>query len=129
MFSFDLQDGVYALGINPMDRGHFIDFRGHLYRFTGLPMGWSLSLFYFLKMTLTFVNFLRAPDPELLISPRGKCTKTYLETTRWHGAMFLPYVDDFILFPSTEKEALTLRQRLAKVFGHLGLLRDPTKGF
>jgi hypothetical protein len=57
MFSFDLQDGFYALGINPTDCDHFIDFRGHLYRLTGLAMGWSLSLFYFFKMTLTFVNF------------------------------------------------------------------------
>jgi hypothetical protein len=80
-------------------------------------------------MTLTFVNFLHAPDPELPISPRGNCTKAYLKRTRWRGAMILPYVDDFLLFASTEEEALVLRQRLAKLLDRLGLLRYPTKGF
>jgi hypothetical protein len=41
----------------------------------------------------------------------------------------LPYVDDFLLFASTEEEALTLRQRLAKLLDRLGLLRHPTKAF
>jgi hypothetical protein len=65
IFNFDLQDGFYALGINPADRNCFtVNVRGQLYKLAGLPMGWSLSPFYFCKMTLTFVNFLRNPDPE-----------------------------------------------------------------
>jgi hypothetical protein len=40
MFSFDLQHGLYALGINPSDRDYFtVNVRGQLYRLAGLPMG------------------------------------------------------------------------------------------
>jgi hypothetical protein len=64
MFNFDLQDGFYALGINPSDRDYFtVNVRGQLYRLARLPMGWFLSPFYCCKMTLIFVNFLRTPDP------------------------------------------------------------------
>jgi hypothetical protein len=48
MFSFDLQDGFYALGINPSDRDYFtVDVLGQLYGLAGIPMGWSLSPFCF----------------------------------------------------------------------------------
>jgi hypothetical protein len=130
MFSFDLQDGFYALGINPTDRNYFtVNVQGQLYRLAGLPMGWSLSPFYFCKMTLNFVNFRRNPDPEAHITPTNSCSKTYPIRTRWRGARILPYVDDFLLFASTEEEALTLRHRLAQLLDRLGLLRHPTKGF
>eukprot|EP00873_Tetraselmis_striata_P013709 jgi/Tetstr1/433973/TSEL_023150.t1 len=44
MFSFDLQDGFYALGIAEADRDYFTaDVWGQVYRLAGLPMGWSLS--------------------------------------------------------------------------------------
>jgi hypothetical protein len=76
-------------------------------------MGWSLSPFYFCKMTLTFVNFLRNPDLEEHIAPTHNCSKTYLRRTRLRGALILSYVDDFLLFASTEEEALTLRHRVA----------------
>jgi hypothetical protein len=66
-------------------------------------------------MTLTFVNFPRAPDPEQPIKPKISCTKTYLRRTRWGSAWILPYVYDFMLFASTEKAALTLRHRLAQL--------------
>jgi hypothetical protein len=109
MFIFDLRDGFYALGINHADRSYFtVNVRGPLYILAGLPMGWSLSPFYFCKMTLTFVNFLRNPDPEEHIAPTNSCSKTYLKRTRSRGARILPYVDDFLLFASTEAEALTL---------------------
>jgi hypothetical protein len=52
------------MGINPADRKYFTVNVGELYRLARLPMGWSLIPFYFCKMTLTFVNFMRAPDPE-----------------------------------------------------------------
>jgi hypothetical protein len=80
-------------------------------------------------MTLTFVNFLRNPDPEEHIAPTSSCSKTYLRRTRWRGARILPYVDDFLLFASTKEEALTLRHRLGQLLDRLGLLRHPTKGF
>jgi hypothetical protein len=76
-------------------------------------MDWSLSPFYFYKMTLTFVNFLRNPDPEEHIAPTNICSKIYLRRTQGRGARILPYVDDFLLFTSTGKETLTLRHHLA----------------
>eukprot|EP00873_Tetraselmis_striata_P024520 jgi/Tetstr1/444784/TSEL_032632.t1 len=52
MFSFDLQDGFYALDIAEADRDYFtVDVRGQLYRLAGLPMGWSLSPYYFVTLT------------------------------------------------------------------------------
>ena len=58
MFIINVQDGFYALGINPVDRDYFtLNLRGQFYKLAGLPMGWSLSPYYFCKMTLTFVNF------------------------------------------------------------------------
>jgi hypothetical protein len=80
-------------------------------------------------MPLTFVNFLRSPDPEQPIAPENSSTKTYLTRTRWRGARILPYVDDFLLFASTEKEALTLCHRPTQSLDRLGLLRHPTKSF
>eukprot|EP00873_Tetraselmis_striata_P015659 jgi/Tetstr1/435923/TSEL_002659.t1 len=78
MFSFDMQDGFYALGIAPSDRNFFtVNIRGTLYRL---------------------------------------------------GARILPYVDDFLLFASSEPEALELCQRVADLLDSLGLPRNPTKG-
>eukprot|EP00873_Tetraselmis_striata_P024722 jgi/Tetstr1/444986/TSEL_032795.t1 len=55
MFSFDLQDGFYALGIAPSDREYFtVKNRGELYRLCrGLPMGWSLSPYDFVTFIMT----------------------------------------------------------------------------
>jgi hypothetical protein len=64
MLCFDMQDGFYAVSINPADRDYFtVNVRGQLYRLAWLPMGWSVSPFYSCKMTLTCANFLRAQDP------------------------------------------------------------------
>ncbi len=47
-FSFDLQDGFYALGIIPEDRQYFtVNIRGKINQLAGLPMGWSLSPYCF----------------------------------------------------------------------------------
>jgi hypothetical protein len=82
MFSFDLHDGFYAQGISPAHRDYFtVNVHEQLYRLAGLPVE-SLSPFYFCHMTLTFVNFLRAPDPELPLATQGDCTKTYLRGWR-----------------------------------------------
>jgi hypothetical protein len=130
MFSFDLQDGCYAMSINPVDRDYFtVNVRGQHCILAGLPMWWSPSPFFFYKMTPTFVNFLRNPDPKHPIAQENNYTKTYFGRMRWRDARILPYVADFLHFASTEKEALTLRQRLAQLLDRLGLLRHPTKGF
>eukprot|EP00873_Tetraselmis_striata_P020371 jgi/Tetstr1/440635/TSEL_028945.t1 len=52
LFSFNLKDGFYALGNAEADRDHFtVDIRGTLYRLAELPMGWSLSPYYFTIFT------------------------------------------------------------------------------
>eukprot|EP00873_Tetraselmis_striata_P005682 jgi/Tetstr1/425946/TSEL_016298.t1 len=73
-FLFDLQDGFYALGIAPSDREYFtLNIRGTLYRLCGLPMGWSLSSYYFTTFTMTFVKHLRSPTiPLRLAMSRGR---------------------------------------------------------
>jgi hypothetical protein len=80
-------------------------------------------------MTLTFVNFMRAPDPEHHFAEKSSCSKTYLRRTRSRCVRILSYVDDFLLSASIEEEALTLRLRLAELLDRLGFLRHPTKGF
>ena len=47
-FSFDLKNGFYAVGIAPEHRQYFtVNIRGKLNQLAGLPMGWSLSSYYF----------------------------------------------------------------------------------
>eukprot|EP00873_Tetraselmis_striata_P046305 jgi/Tetstr1/466569/TSEL_011071.t1 len=99
-YLFDLQDGFYALGIAEADRDYFtVDVRGQLYMLAGLPMGWSLSPYYFVTLTQVEGN-----------------------------AHILPYVDDFLLFSASMEHALHLCQRLASLLDALGLQRNPTKG-
>jgi hypothetical protein len=64
-------------------------------------MGWSVSPFYLCKMAMTFINFMRAPDPEHSIAPQDNSTNTCLRQTRWRGARIMGYFDDFLLFAST----------------------------
>jgi hypothetical protein len=94
MFNLNLYNGFDAMGINQEDRDYFtVNVRGQLYRLVGLPMGWSLLPFYFCKMTLSFVNFLRALNPKLLCPAKSNCTKIYLKRTRKRGARILPDID------------------------------------
>jgi hypothetical protein len=138
MFSFDLKDGFYALGIVPEQREFLtVNVRGQLYRLAGLPMGWSLSLYHFCAFTDTFLRHLRQPDPGGFTTHQGRPTqldndrpsKRFLRHTRWRGAEILPYVDDVLLFAATRALALALRQRVDRLLSSLGLLRHPSKGF
>eukprot|EP00873_Tetraselmis_striata_P013528 jgi/Tetstr1/433792/TSEL_002418.t1 len=132
MFSFDLQDGFDALGIAEAGRDYFtVDVRGQIYRLVGLPMGWSLSPYYFVTLTQVFITHLRKPEPEPpSSSTQPTRSKRYLRRTRWRGARILPYVDVFLLFSASVLErALHLRQRLASLLDTLGMQRNPTKGF
>jgi hypothetical protein len=56
MFSLDLKDGFYELGIVPYQRDFLVvNVRGQLNRLGGLPMGLSLSPYHFLAFTDIFV--------------------------------------------------------------------------
>eukprot|EP00873_Tetraselmis_striata_P021227 jgi/Tetstr1/441491/TSEL_029722.t1 len=128
MFSLDLQHGFYALGIAPSDRNYFtVNIRGTLYRLCGLPMGWSLSPYYFTTFTMTFVKHLRSPT--IPAAPGNVLrSRRWLRRGRWRGARIFPHVDDFLLFASSEPEALELRQRVPDLLDSLGMQRNPTKG-
>eukprot|EP00873_Tetraselmis_striata_P014900 jgi/Tetstr1/435164/TSEL_002620.t1 len=112
MFSFDLQDGFYALGIAEADRDYFtVDVRGQLYKLASLPMGWSLSPYYFVTLTQVIIIHLRKPEPEPpSSSTRPTRSKRYLRRTKWRGARILPYVDDFLLFSASMEQALHLHK-------------------
>eukprot|EP00873_Tetraselmis_striata_P013892 jgi/Tetstr1/434156/TSEL_002480.t1 len=63
MLSMDLHDGFYAASIASEDRDYFtVNYRGKLYRLAGLPMGWSMSPYYFSSPTTAFIRHLRRPD-------------------------------------------------------------------
>jgi hypothetical protein len=138
MFSFDLKDGFYALGIVPEQRDFLTEnFRGQLYRLAGLPMGWSLSHYHFCACTDTFERHLRQPDPGGFTTRLGMPTqpngdipsKRFLRHTRWRGAKILPYVYDFLLFAATRALALALRQRVDRLLTSLGNPPPPLQGF
>eukprot|EP00873_Tetraselmis_striata_P034851 jgi/Tetstr1/455115/TSEL_041967.t1 len=76
---------------------------------------------------MTFVKHLRSPTTPAAPGnvPRSR---RWLRRGRWMGARILPYVDDFLMFASSEPEALELRQRVADLLDSLGLLRNPSKG-
>jgi hypothetical protein len=60
--SLDLTDGYYTLGIRKED----YDYRGAVWRFACLPMGWSGSTYYLCKLTKVLTNYLRRPPPPTL---------------------------------------------------------------
>jgi hypothetical protein len=110
LFSFDLQDGFYALGIRPADRDYFtVNIRGQHYRLAGLPMGWSLSPYYFCTFT-------------------GACVRHLRSTAASPGLRLLPYVDDFIVFAPSHREALQQRSVVETTLARLGLSRHTSKG-
>ena len=139
MLSCDLQDGFYGLGICAHDgylwgdeslcsRDFFtVNYRGKLYRLAGLPMGWSLSPYYFCTWVATAVRHLRSPQfghqP-----PARRVTRRWLRNQRWRGARCIHFVDDLLFLAGSYEEALELRGRVEKLFEQLGLARHPSKG-
>eukprot|EP00873_Tetraselmis_striata_P014116 jgi/Tetstr1/434380/TSEL_023481.t1 len=109
MFSFDLKDGFYAQGIAEADRDYLtVGIRGTLYRLAGLPMGWSLSPYYFTTFTEVMVRHMWTPEPEPAPAASSPTpSKRYLRPRRW----------------------TTERARLQRVLDALGLERHAEKGF
>eukprot|EP00873_Tetraselmis_striata_P046358 jgi/Tetstr1/466622/TSEL_011110.t1 len=103
-----------------------VNIRGTLYRLCGLPMGWSLSPYYFTTFTMAFVKHMQR-FPTIPAAP-GNVPRS----RRWlrravEGARILPYIDDYLFAPS-EPEALELNQHVPDLQDSLGLLRNPAKG-
>eukprot|EP00873_Tetraselmis_striata_P002974 jgi/Tetstr1/423238/TSEL_001356.t1 len=105
MLFTDLQGGFYAVGIAPEDRDYCtVNYRDKPYRLAGLPMGWSLSPYYFCSLTAAFNRHLRRPD-FAVNSQRGRRAKlsklSMTSSAHFRGCRMLPYMDDFMFFASS----------------------------
>ena len=141
MFSFDLADGYYALGIAEEHRDFFsfaLRSDGELWsetaignerivRLAGLPMGWCLSPWYFVQLMQVVVRHLRSPLCSRA-QARRRPSRRYLRNQRWKGARMLPFMDDYLFMCGTREEALELRERVENLLQKLGLARNPEKG-
>ena len=128
MFSFDLRDGFYALGIQPEYRDYFtVNIRGEYFRMAGLPMGYILSPYTFCRMTDVMTGYLRTP-PVLRGQRRPGSTKKLLKTRRRSGVRMLPFVDDFLFLARSRRAALELREQVLQLWETLGLERNEKKG-
>eukprot|EP00873_Tetraselmis_striata_P039282 jgi/Tetstr1/459546/TSEL_004911.t1 len=126
-FSFDLQDGFYALGLREDVRDFFtINVRGTLWRFAALPMGWSLSPYYFCTLIAVMVRYLRQPD-FATYSNYGRPFRRRLRRRKARGVCLLPFIDDFLFLAPSRQLALRLRAEVERVWGRLGLAKHPTK--
>eukprot|EP00873_Tetraselmis_striata_P017957 jgi/Tetstr1/438221/TSEL_002876.t1 len=126
-FSFDLQDGYYALGLREDVRDFFtINVRGTLWRFAALPMGWSLSPYYFCTLMAVMVRYLRQPD-FATYSSYGRPFRRRLRRRKARGVCLLPFIDDFLFLAPSRQLALRLRAEVERVWGRLGLAKHPTK--
>lgn len=128
MFSMDLQDGYYALGIAEEDRKYFtVNYRGTLWRLAGLPMGWSASPYYFCRLMEQVVRYWRSPA--FATDRRSRApTRKRLRGQKWKGLRMLPFMDDYLFIARNQEEALRVRMFVEGTLERLGLARNPKKG-
>eukprot|EP00873_Tetraselmis_striata_P024051 jgi/Tetstr1/444315/TSEL_032206.t1 len=120
MLQMDLYDGFYAVGIAHEDRDFFtVDYRGTLYRLAGLPMGRSLSPYYFCQFANVLTRALRRnlAEADGTPIPRGR-----------FALRMLPYMDDFLFLARTQAEPIWQRDYIERHLSGFGLLRNPNKG-
>eukprot|EP00873_Tetraselmis_striata_P020173 jgi/Tetstr1/440437/TSEL_028770.t1 len=113
MLSMDLHDGFHAVGIAPEDRDYLtVNYRGKLYRLmAGLPMGWSMSPYYFRPPTAALNRHLQRPD--FAVTSQGAVRRAKLRMGRrqalhshFRGCRMLPYcMDDFMFFATSRTQA------------------------
>eukprot|EP00873_Tetraselmis_striata_P020626 jgi/Tetstr1/440890/TSEL_029162.t1 len=136
MLSMDLHDGFYAVGIAPENRDYrlcfTVDYRGKLYRLPRLPMGWSLSPYYFCSLTAAFNRHPRRPDFALTSQGvrRAKLNMGRRQAPRSHfrGCRMLPYMDEFMFFAFSRAHADDVRDRLTSLLGKLSHSMHPDTG-
>ena len=135
-FSIDLQDGFYAMGLVPEDRAYMTyeippalasacGFESHLVQLCGLPMGWTLSPYFFVKLMDPVFRYLRSP---VFSDPRSKQKGRKIRLGRKRGLRLLPFMDDILFLCSSLSVALQVREQVDQVLENLGLSRNPKKG-
>eukprot|EP00123_Amoebidium_parasiticum_P019238 comp24353_c0_seq3/m.46602 comp24353_c0_seq3/g.46602 ORF comp24353_c0_seq3/g.46602 comp24353_c0_seq3/m.46602 type:complete len:402 (-) comp24353_c0_seq3:1000-2205(-) len=103
-FSFDLEDGYFALAIQPRFRKYFqIRVGGQLYQYTVLPFGYSLSPYFFMRLMREFARRLRA-----------------------RGIRSLVFLDDWAIFEQGAR-ALDTRGVVEQELKVTGLTKHPNK--
>ena len=136
-FSIDLQDGFYAMGLVPEDRVYMTfeipqpladscGFKNTLVQLCGLPMGWTLSPYYFVKMMEPVFRYLRSP----MFSDRNSHQRyrRHVLHLRRRGCRLLPFMDDILFLCSSRAVALELREQVVDLLERVGLSRNPKKG-
>eukprot|EP00854_Cymbomonas_tetramitiformis_P011471 gene11471-biopygen11778 len=143
-FSFDLQDGNHADGIDPDFQKYMqFDLQGQLFQFSALPFGSSDAPRVFVKFMKVMVEALRSPGAaedrrELLKLKDGRVATPRYEVRRRaggvhrdlrrRGARVLPYMDDFLILALTKEETYVQREHVRQVLARLGLCRNEKKG-
>eukprot|EP00873_Tetraselmis_striata_P006365 jgi/Tetstr1/426629/TSEL_016906.t1 len=126
-FSFDLHNCYYALGLREDVRDYFtINVRGAMLRFAALPMGWSLSPYYFCTLMAVMGRYLRQPD-FATYSSYDRPFRRRLRHRKARGVCLLPFIDDFLFVAPSRQLALRLRAEIEGVWGRLSMAKHPTK--
>eukprot|EP00873_Tetraselmis_striata_P021405 jgi/Tetstr1/441669/TSEL_029894.t1 len=117
-----MQDGYYALSLQEDVRDYFtINVRGTLLRFAALPMGWSLSPYYFCILMAVMVRYLRQPY-FATYSNYGRPFPRRLRRRKARVVCLLPLIDDFMFLAPSRQLALRLRAEMAGRGGQCCLL-------
>ena len=134
--SIDLQDGFYAMGLQPQDRMYMTyeipsdlaaacGFSSNYIQLCGLPMGWTLSPYYFVQLMEPVFRYLRSP---LFAHKRSHQRSHRRKFGKKRGFRLLPFVDDILFLFASYQAALAARETIMDVLNMLGLSRNPKKG-
>ena len=133
-FSIDLADGFYALGLVEEDREFMTfeipqaladacGFKTNLVQLGGLPMGWTLSPYFFCQMMAPVYRHFRSP----MFSHRNSHQRYRRKTLklRRRGLRILPFMDDMMAMCSSLPVALKMRDQVVE----FGLFRSLDKRY
>ncbi|KAK3287923.1 hypothetical protein CYMTET_4601 [Cymbomonas tetramitiformis] len=143
-FGFDLQDGLYAVGIHPeFQRFMQFDLRGELFQCSAMPFGWNDAPRVFCKFVRVMVEALRSPqaaedrreirrlrDGSVVRqrwSVRRRAGGANENANRHSGMRVLPYMDDSLVLVDSQREGLLGREKFQLVLHRLGLRRNEKK--
>ena len=107
MLSCDVKNGYYHLAIREDDQ-RFLQFRwrGVVYQYMGLPMGYSLAPYWFCTLMFAWVRYVQ---------------------TQWM-VRILSYIDDFLFFFTTAVHARDTREKIELFFSAGAVLPEGFRG-